>query len=195
MFFGKGKRGLLFKEYKKLKPEKIIKELDLKKWDQEQIIFIIYKLALYGGLHLQNTLREKGFIKNSNQDSVFIEGTAYTWANLHFSILSDHNLPLYDEDIIVQGLNVGGGVLAELLTKNSKVKVDKNFSAFYQGANRLKASEILNAKLLTIPSSGSSDPLKYEVGVVMAVGVFEATIQKGLTGSVKAMLNMYLDNK
>jgi len=191
MIFKWNKRGKLFKAYKKLEPKKITRQLDVKRWDPDQVVSIIYKLALYGGLHLQNTLWKRKIIRSADQDAIFIEGVAYTWANLHSSIMPDHDLPLHNGDLISQRLHVGSGVLAELLNRHTKDPVNRYFSSFYEGESRQEATETLNSRLFKISSANSSDPFKDQVEIITAVGIIDLGTQKGILESVKTMLEMY----
>ncbi|MCW8929466.1 MAG: hypothetical protein OQL19_04415 [Gammaproteobacteria bacterium] len=191
MFWLKSKRGNLYKEYRKLTPDNIVKRLNLSNIQPDQVVFTIYQLCLYGGLHLQNTLHEKGIIEAANQDSIFIEGVAYTWANLHWSIITDTDLAIYEDTILIQGMEVGGGVLAELLSKHSGQQLDKNFAAYYQAANIPKADEILMAKLLKLNGLESKDLLKDQVSVTMAIKIHSSTINQGLLQTAKRVVRCY----
>jgi len=192
MFWLKSKRGSLYKEYRKLAPENIVKRLNLSDIQPDQVVFTIYQLCLYGGLHLQNTLHEKGIIESANQNSIFIEGVAYTWANLHWSIITDTDLAIYEDSILIQGMEVGGSVLAELLSKHSGRHLDKNFAAYYQAANMPKADEILMAKLLKLNGLESKDLLKDQVSVTMAIKIHSSTINQGLLQTAKRVVRCYL---
>ncbi|RYD72051.1 MAG: hypothetical protein EOP53_22600 [Sphingobacteriales bacterium] len=175
-----------------MNPENIMKRLNLSGIKPEQVVFTIYQLCLYGGLHLQNTFHEKNIIKVSNQDSIFIEGVAYTWANLHWSIITDTDLAIYNDNILIQGMEVGGSVLAELLSKHSGQQIDKNFSAYYQAANMPNADEILIAKLLKLNGLKSQDLLKDQVSVTMAIKIHSSTIKHGLLQTAKGVVRCYL---
>ncbi len=192
MFWLKSKRGNLYKEYRKLTPGNIVKRLNLSDIRPEQVVFTIYQLCLYGGLHLQNTLHKKSIIKTASQDSIFIEGVAYTWANMHWSIITDTDFAIYEDSILIQGMEVGGGVLAELLSKHSGLQVDKNFAAYYQAANMPKADEILMAKLLKLNGLESHDLLKDQVAVTMAIKIHSSTINQGLLQTAKRVVRCYL---
>lgn len=187
--FLKNNRGKLYSQFKKLDPKKIIKELDIERWDPKQIVFIIYKLALYGGLDIQNTLQEKKTITYANQDRIFIEGVAYTWANINSMLSTRMRSSLRDEKTILQGVLVGGGVLAEMLSKHSGLSVGSDFYKPYQNES---AVEGFSDRLLRMPKSKDKDPLKDQILVAMASQIFTATIQKGILGSVEAMIQMYL---
>tara|TARA_R100001377_G_scaffold56888_2_gene33899 strand:- start:1164 stop:2318 length:1155 start_codon:yes stop_codon:yes gene_type:complete len=191
MLFGflNDKKGKLYRQFKKLDPQKLIKELDVERWDPKQIVFITYKLALYGGLHIQNTLREKKTITYANQDRIFIEGTAYTWANINSMLSTRMRSALSDEKTILQGVLVGGGVLAEMLSKHSGLSVGSDFYKPYQ---KESAVEAFSDRLLRIPKSKDKDPLKDRTLVAVASQIFTDTIQKGILGSVEAMIQMYL---
>lgn len=186
----KNNRGKLYGQFKKLDPKKIIKELDVERWDPKQIVFITYKLALYGGLDIQNTLQEKKTITYANQDRIFIEGVAYTWANIHSMISTRMRSALSDEKTILQGVLAGGGVLAEMLSKHSGLSVGSDFYKPYQHENPVEA---FSGRLLGIPKSKDKDPLKDQILVAMASKIFTATIQKGILGSIEAMIKMYLE--
>ncbi|PKG93312.1 hypothetical protein [Paraglaciecola sp. MB-3u-78] len=192
MFWFKSKRGSLYKEYRKLAPENIVKRLNLSDIQPDQVVFTMYQLCLYGGLDLQNTLHETGIIESANQDSIFIEGVAYTWANLHWSIITDTDLAIYEDSILIQGMDVGGSVLAELLSKHSGQHLDKNFAAYYQAANMPKADEILMAKLLKLNGLESKDLLKDQVSVTMAIKIHSSTINQGLLQTAKRVVRFYL---
>lgn len=183
-------RGKLYGQFKKLDPKAIIRELDVNRWDPKQIVFITYKLALYGGLDIQNTLQEKKTITHANQDRIFIEGVAYTWASIH-SMLSTRMLStLRDEKTILQGVLAGSGVLAEMLSKYSGLHIASDFCKPYQNEN---AVETFSDRLLRIPKRKDKDPLKDQMLVVMASQIFTATIKKGILGSIETMVKMYLE--
>ncbi|MEN8169574.1 MAG: hypothetical protein ABFS08_05060 [Pseudomonadota bacterium] len=193
MFWTHSKRGKLYKQYKKLTPKNIVKRLDLSNIKPEEVVFTIYQLALYGGLDLQSTLYEKKIIQKANQEKIFIEGVAYMWANLHLSIITDTELAIYNDTTLIQGMEVGGGVLAELLSKHSSIELDKNFAAFYQAANFQKADEILIGKLLTINGLDNGDLLENQVSVGMIATIYSSTIKNGLIGTAKNVIESYLN--
>lgn len=190
-FRNKNNRGRLYNEYRKLSPNGIVKRLDLSDLQAEQVVFTIYQLCLYGGLHLQESLYKKGNIKSANQDAIFIEGVAYTWAILHSSIITDSKLSMVNDHTLSQGMKVGGGVLAELLSKHSGCTVTNNFAAIYQTTNMLKSDEIFVTKLLQL-NSKSDSLLQDQVAIAMVAKIYSTTITQGLLESAKRVLRCYL---
>jgi hypothetical protein len=178
MLFGFSiKKGKLYDEFNKLDPKKIIKRLDLKRLDPKQIIFITYQMALYGGLDIQNTLREKKIIKYADQDMIFIEGVAFTWANINSMVFSKMQSGIEYHKTLLQGFDLGGGVLAEMLSKHSGLSVSDDFYKPYQAGS---AVDFLSERLLSIPQRKDNDPLKDQIAVPMIAQICSASIQKGI---------------